>query len=242
MPFPVHFRTTSGEVEAIFCLFPVSAYIKIENQNFVDRCTFVWSTWWRQKKFDKGRCLKKGHIVCIIKVRKWDGNFLTNLMLFPYVTKWGRSQLYYSSLITDLISSGWSCDSGCVCIRAWSCDFDEISITQQNYQILEWPFQKSRWDLRSEMLELLDLKKRFLVWFEPSWGNTKNNLRNIALNKILNWFHTLVKFWTTPLDDFRCAAGRIGSHNCSLNRLNESCPSLSKFYQCASAEALVEKS
>ena len=97
MPFPVHFRTTSGEVEAIFCLFPVSAYIKIENQNFVDRCTFVWSTWWRQKKFDKGRCLKKGHIVCIIKVRKWDGNFLTNLMLFPYVTKWGRSQLYYWS-------------------------------------------------------------------------------------------------------------------------------------------------
>ena len=94
------------------------------------------------------------------------------------------------------------------------------------------------------MLELLDLKKkRFWVWFEPSWGITENNLRNIALHKTLNSFKiyipseifsTLVKFWTTPIANIRYADRK-------LTQLDESVLSINMRPQILFAEAPAQK-
>ena len=91
-PFPVQFK-----VHLVCWKFQYMNMVKIEN--FVSRCTIIWSTWWCRKSFDWCRCLKLENflwktITLFPYVTKW-----ALVMLFSYVTKWGRSLLYYSALI-----------------------------------------------------------------------------------------------------------------------------------------------
>ena len=50
-PFPVQFK-----VHLVCWKFQYMNMVKIEN--FVSRCTIIWSTWWCRKSFDWCRCLK----------------------------------------------------------------------------------------------------------------------------------------------------------------------------------------